>query len=250
KYEDTIVLSFKDTPLNFCNNMTDLKESANMNAHHQEIPGKGVINNRLSELFFLRLLDIDIDHHFMERLNMREQRIRATVPLPFSLIIHNVARDGLAKRMNFTQPLFLQTPIIEYVYKPGDGSRTLISEQHIESLSLASKAELKKMHSVAQRVNDFMRGQALCVGLHLDYMSLEFGHLIENDFYESDGALILIDELSADTIHFTDITSQEPLSGVHNQQIMYQEIAQRFQLLDNGGPKDLARRKAQTCPYP
>lgn len=40
------------------------------------IDGKGVLNNRISEFIYERLGGIGIPHHFLKRLNMREQLVR------------------------------------------------------------------------------------------------------------------------------------------------------------------------------
>lgn len=243
-YEDTLVLSFNDTCLTSqkYNNISHQK-AANAALSKPLVPGKGIINNRISELFFTRLTDINIENHFVDRLNMREQRVKAASPLPFKVTIHNVARGDFAKRMNLTEDLFLQIPIIEFSHKLDDGSRSILSEQHIESFSLAAKEEISEIYDISNRVNDFMRGQCLSVGLQLDFFSLEFGQYFSGDFFEVDSSLILIDELSPDTMHFTDIASQKVLHGASNSKGVYEDIASRFQVLKNGGPEDLKQKK-------
>ncbi|HRY07859.1 MAG TPA: phosphoribosylaminoimidazolesuccinocarboxamide synthase, partial [Hyphomicrobiaceae bacterium] len=43
---------------------------------HALIEGKGVLNNRISEVIFQRLGEIGVPTHFIKRINMREQLIR------------------------------------------------------------------------------------------------------------------------------------------------------------------------------
>lgn len=243
-YEDTLILCFNDASLPPGNKTTiPCKKVANTVPSKLLVPGKGIINNRISELFFTRLADINIENHFVDRLNMREQRVKAASPLPFKVTIHNVARGGFAKRMNSTDDLFLEIPIIEFSHKLDDGSHSILSEQHIESFSLAAKEEISDIYDIANRVNDFMRGQCLSVGLQLDYFSLEFGQYFSGDFFEADSSLILIDELSPDTMHFTDIGSRKVLHGALNDKDVYENIASRFQVLKNGGPEDLKQKR-------
>ncbi len=243
-YDDTLVLCFNDTCLTSQNSKNiPYQKVANTVLSTSLVPGKGIINNRISELFFTRLADINIENHFVDRLNMREQRVKAASPLPFQITIHNVARGDFSKRMNLTEDLHLQIPIIEFSHKLDDGSRSILSEQHIESFSLATKEEISDIYEISNRVNDFMRGQCLSVGLQLDYFSLEFGQYFSGDFFEADASLILIDELSPDTMHFTDIGSQKVLHGALNDKDVYEDIADRFQVLKNGGPEDLKQKK-------
>ena len=243
-YEDTLILCFNDTSLISHNNKNiPHQKAANTELSKSLVPGKGIINNRISELFFTRLADINIENHFVDRLNMREQRVKSASPLPFKITIHNVARGDFVKRMNLTEGLHLQMPIIEFSHKLDNGSPSILSEQHIESFSLASKDEVSEIYEISNRVNDFMRGQSLSVGLQLDYFSLEFGQYFSGDFFEVDSSLILIDELSPDTMHFTDIGSQKCLSGTTNDKAVYEDIANRFQVLKNGGPEDLKQKK-------
>ena len=63
------------------------------------INGKGVLNNRISEHVFTLLGNIGIPHHFIRRLNMREQLIRQVEIIPIEVVIRNVAAGSLSKRL-------------------------------------------------------------------------------------------------------------------------------------------------------
>ena len=64
-YEDTLVLSFNDTCLTSQkHNNIPHQKAANTELSKPLVPGKGIINNRISELFFTRLTDINIENHF------------------------------------------------------------------------------------------------------------------------------------------------------------------------------------------
>src|SRR5713101_7690930 len=60
----TIVQYFKD------------EASASNDKKRGIIPGKGVLNNRISEFLMLKLAEIGIPTHLVRRLNMREQLVR------------------------------------------------------------------------------------------------------------------------------------------------------------------------------
>src|ERR671915_1957287 len=61
------------------------------NKKHALIEGKGVLNNRISEYIFVKLAEIGVPTHFMRRLNMREQLIRAVEIIPLEVVVRNVA---------------------------------------------------------------------------------------------------------------------------------------------------------------
>ena len=62
-----------------------------------QIPGKGVLNNRISEYIMLRLGEIGIPTHFVRRLNMREQLIREVEIIPVEVIVRNISAGSMAK---------------------------------------------------------------------------------------------------------------------------------------------------------
>ena len=58
---------------------------------HAIIDGKGVLNNRISEYVMTSLTGIGVPNHFIRRLNMREQLIRAVEIIPIEVVVRNVA---------------------------------------------------------------------------------------------------------------------------------------------------------------
>src|SRR6056297_2352779 len=63
------------------------------------IDGKGVLNNRLSEYFMTGLNAIGVPTHFIKRINMREQLIRAVEIIPLEVVVRNVAVGSICKRL-------------------------------------------------------------------------------------------------------------------------------------------------------
>jgi phosphoribosylaminoimidazole-succinocarboxamide synthase len=66
---------------------------------HATIDGKGVLNNRLSEFFMSGLNQIGVPTHFIRRINMREQLIRAVEIIPLEVVVRNVAAGSISKRL-------------------------------------------------------------------------------------------------------------------------------------------------------
>jgi phosphoribosylaminoimidazole-succinocarboxamide synthase len=211
------------------------------------VTGKGVINNRLSEMFMVRLSDIGVQTHLIRRLNMREQLVRATEALPFHSVIHNVASGNFAKRLNLDEGMLLPEAIPEFHIKNKETTEPVISERHITALGWADEEELERINGINQRVNDFLCGQFLALGLRLIRYKLEFGRIYLSE-YLGDTQIVLIDEISVDTCCVLDIKTGQRWD-VHcltpeelrdyDQRSIYHKLADRFGLLTEGGPVDL-----------
>ncbi|CAO5681937.1 MAG: Phosphoribosylaminoimidazole-succinocarboxamide synthase [Holosporales bacterium] len=240
-FEDSFVLHFKDTisqsfsDFSFINHHRNSKVMPMTFKKEYTIPGKGAINNRMSEMFFKNLSDCRIANHFIERLNMKEQRVQACTALPFKVIVHNFASPSFAKRMDLETKHFLSDPIIEFVYTLKDGTASFVSDKHLLAFNMASQDEIEEIMTKANRANDFLSGQFASVGLKLINFSLEFGRFSYMDFYNSCD-LLIIDEITPETLCLFDINSNEfwdkdsivqDLES-NNATKIYQKIAYRF----------------------
>ena len=205
------------------------------------ITGKGVINNRISEYLMTRLNEIGIPTHFVRRLNMREQLVKAVEIIPIEVVVRNIAAGSLSRRLAIAEGTPLPRSIIEYYYKSDELNDPLVSEEHITAFNWASIQEIDEMASLALRVNDFLTGLFLGVGLRLVDFKLEFGRLWE----EEDMRILVADEISPDSCRLWDTKTNEKLDKDRFRRDMgkveeaYQEVARRLGILPEGGPRDL-----------
>ncbi len=211
------------------------------NQKHAIITGKGVLNNRISEYLMVRLAEIGIPTHFVRRLNMREQLIREVEIIPVEVVVRNVVAGSLAKRLGLEDGTPLPRSIVEYYYKADELGDPLISEEHITAFGWASVQDLDDILSMSLRINDFLSGLFLSVGLRLIDFKLEFGRLYEGDQVY----IVLADEISPDSCRLWDTETNEKLDkdrfrqDLGNVEGAYQEVARRLGILPEGGPKDL-----------
>ena len=202
------------------------------------IEGKGVLNNRLSEFFMTGLMQIVVPTHFIKRLNMREQLIRQVEIIPLEVIVRNFAAGTIAKRLGLEEGTPLPRPIIEFCYKDDALGDPLVSEEHIAAFGWASQQDLDDMVSMALRVNDFMSGLMLAVGIRLVDFKIEIGRAWDNDFMR----LILADEISPDSCRLWDIeTGQKLDKDVFRRDLgdladAYTEVARRLGVLPTNAP--------------
>ena len=202
------------------------------------IEGKGVLNNRLSEFFMTGLMQIGVPTHFIKRLNMREQLIRQVEIIPLEVIVRNFAAGTICKRLGLEEGAPLPRPIIEFCYKDDSLGDPLVSEEHIAAFGWASQQDLDDMVSMALRVNDFMSGLMLAVGIRLIDFKIEIGRAWDNDFMR----LILADEISPDSCRLWDIeTGQKLDKDVFRRDLgdladAYTEVARRLGVLPTNAP--------------
>ncbi len=205
------------------------------------ITGKGVLNNRISEHLMLRLQDIGVPTHFVRRLNMREQLIREVEIIPLEIVIRNVAAGSLSKRLGIPEGTRLPRSILEYYYKNDSLNDPMVAEEHITAFGWASTADMDDIVALALRINDFLTGLFLGVGITLVDFKLEFGRLWENE----DMRLVLADEISPDNCRLWDVKTSEKLDKDRFRRDMgrveeaYQEVARRLGILPEAGNNDM-----------
>ncbi len=145
---------------------------------HEVIEGKGVLNNRISEFVFQRLNDIGVPTHFIRQLNMREQLIREVEIIPLEVVVRNVAAGSLSTRLGLEEGTQLPRSIIEFYYKNDQLNDPMVSEEHITAFGWAAPQEIDDIMALAIRVNDFLSGLFLGVGIRLVDFKIETGPLV------------------------------------------------------------------------
>jgi phosphoribosylaminoimidazole-succinocarboxamide synthase len=197
------------------------------------IEGKGVLNNMLSEYFMTGLNNIGVPTHFIRRVNMREQLVRACEIVPLEVIVRNFAAGTMAKRLGLEEGTQLPRPIVEYCLKDDKLGDPLVTEEHIAAFGWASQQDMDDILSLALRVNDFLAGVMYGVGIKLIDFKIEVGRVYEGDFQR----LIVADEISPDSCRLWDIkTGQKLDKDVFRRDLgsltdAYTEVAKRLGVL-------------------
>ena len=196
------------------------------------VEGKGVLNNRLSEFFMSGLNAIGVPTHFIRRLNMREQMVRMAEILPLEVVVRNFAAGELSARLGIPEGVALPRPIVEYYYKDDRLNSPLVAEEHIVAFGWANQQDLDDMVALALRVNDFMSGVMLGVGVRLADFRLEMGRIWEGDFMR----LIVADEITPDSCRLWDLRAMTEREGAGPADPVplgdvYSELARRLGVL-------------------
>lgn len=201
------------------------------------IDGKGVLNNRLSEFFMSGLNAIGVPTHFIRRLNMREQLIRSVEIIPLEVVIRNVAAGSISKRLGIEEGTALPRPIVEFYYKDDALGDPLVAEEHVIAFGWASQQDLDDMVALGLRVNDFLSGLMMGVGIKLVDFKIEIGRIWDGDYMR----LIVADEISPDSCRLWDMkTGQKLDKDVFRRDLgdladAYTEVAKRLGVLPDQG---------------
>ncbi|MDT8326167.1 Phosphoribosylaminoimidazole-succinocarboxamide synthase [Roseovarius gaetbuli] len=200
------------------------------------IEGKGVLNNMLSEYFMTGLNTIGVPTHFIKRINMREQLVRACEIVPLEIIVRNYAAGSMAKRLGIEEGTQLPRPIVEYCLKDDALGDPLVTEEHIAAFGWASQQDMDDILSLALRVNDFMAGVMFGIGIKLVDFKIEVGRVYDGDFQR----LIVADEISPDSCRLWDIETGRKLDkDVFRRDLgsltdAYTEVANRLGIMPKG----------------
>jgi phosphoribosylaminoimidazole-succinocarboxamide synthase len=210
------------------------------NKKHALIEGKGVLNNRISEYIFTKLNEIGVPTHFMRRINMREQLIREVEIIPLEVVVRNVAAGSLSTRLGLEEGKALPRSIIEFYYKNDQLGDPMVSEEHITAFGWANPQEIDEVMALALRINDFLVGLFLGIGIRLVDFKAEFGRLWDNEQMR----IVLADEISPDCCRLWDAANGDKLDKDRFRRDLggvleaYQEVARRLGVLtENPRPK-------------
>ena len=195
-----------------------------------QIEGKGVLNNRLSEYFMNGLNEIGVPTHFIRRINMREQLIRAVEMIPLEVVVRNIAAGSISKRLGIEEGTPLPRPIVEFYYKNDALGDPMVSEEHILAFGWATHQDLDDIVALALRVNDFLSGVMMGVGIKLVDFKIEIGRVYDGDFMR----LVVADEISPDSCRLWDAKTGQKLDkdvfrrDLGNLSEAYTEVARRL----------------------
>ena len=167
------------------------------------IEAKGVMNNRMSELFFTLLERAGVRTHFVRRLDDREMLCKRLDIVPVETVVRNIVAGSMAKRLGREEGQSLKQPVVEYYYKSDPLDDPLIYPEHAIEFGWATASEIEKIKSLALKVNEVLKRFLDERGVLLVDFKLEFGR--------HKGEILLGDEICPDTCRFWDKQTRQKL---------------------------------------
>ena len=213
---DVLIVDYKDDATAF----NGLKKGT--------IVGKGVVNNRMTNLVFRKLENEGVPTHFVEELSDRETAVKKVEIVPLEVIIRNVAAGSFSKRLGVPEGTKFKAPTIEFSYKNDDLGDPLINDYFAIAMELATREEIDTITKYAFKVNEVLKAYFMEANIELVDFKIEFGRY--------HGQIILADETSPDTCRLWDSKTHEKLDkdrfrrDLGNVEEAYQEVFKRLGL--------------------
>ena len=198
------------------------------------IKGKGVLNNYISEHIMTAVRDLGIPGHFIARLNDREQLIHKLEIIPIEVVVRNVAAGSICTRLGLEEGTTLNNTLVEFCLKDDSLGDPIIAPEHIFTFGWATPEELEIIVEDTLRINDFLTGLFLGVGVRLIDFKLEFGRFYHDQDAADDPIIMLADEISPDNCRLWDAQTNEKMDKDRFRRDLgglveaYQEIAKRL----------------------
>ena len=189
--ENLYIVSYKDDATAF----NGLKKG--------QITGKGVINNKMTNIIFKYLADNGIKTHLVEEINDRETIVKKVQIVPLEVIVRNVAAGSFSKRFGVEEGTALKNPIVEFSYKNDALGDPMINNMQATAIGIATEEEIEDITSQVLKINELLKKYFLERGIKLIDFKVEFGRC--------NGEIILADETSPDTCRLWDVETNEKL---------------------------------------
>lgn len=169
-----------------------------------QIAHKGVRNAAISTRLFKLLEENGVATQLVERTAEDTLLCKKLKMFPVEVVVRNYAAGSICKRLGFEEGVKMKKPMLEFFLKDDSLGDPLITDAHIEELELVTRAERDEIERLALRVNEVLSAFFAERKVILVDYKLEFG-------MDSEGNIILGDEISPDTCRFWDAETREKL---------------------------------------
>lgn len=167
------------------------------------IAGKGVINNKMTNIVFQYLAENGVENHFVKEISDRETLVKKVKIVPLEVIVRNIAAGSFSKKFGVEEGTPLKNAVLEFSYKNDDLGDPMINDMQITAIGIATEQELKTISESALKINELMKKFFLERNIILVDFKIEFGKYGDN--------VILADEVSPDTCRLWDADTKQKL---------------------------------------
>ncbi len=190
------------------------------------IAGKGEVNAAVATRIFEFLAEAGVPTHLEALLSPREQLVKAVRIVPLEVVVRNRAAGSFAKRYGVPEGGELSPVVVEWCLKDDALGDPMLNDSAAVALGIVTPEELETLFELTAEVNDLLKPFFAARGLDLVDFKLEFG-------VDSDGDIVLADEISPDTCRLWDSSTgdkldkdrfRRDLGGVEE---AYQEVRRR-----------------------
>jgi len=169
-----------------------------------QIEHKGVRNAAITTRLFRLLEEQGITTQLVEQTADDTLLCRRLEMFPVEVVVRNYAAGSICKRLGFEEGHKMKKPMLEFFLKDDSLGDPLVTDAHIEELDLLTRAERDEIEQLTLKINETLVDFFAERNVLLIDFKLEFGK-------DSDGHIVLGDEISPDTCRFWDAESHEKM---------------------------------------
>ena len=199
---DRMVLQFKDTITG--------NAAGNINPGGDfvvgRLDGKGVASANVAAYFFNLIGGAGVATHFGGLRSNNEIEVTLTARIPLEVIYRAKAGGSFLARYRGRVESMAPLDLVEFNLKDDALRDPLITPHAIVKLGIASESELQQIETITRNIAALVANVLSERGLELVDLKLEFGR--------SNGKIIMIDELSGDTMRIFDPVQQRPINQI------------------------------------
>ena len=191
--------------------------------------GKGALNNKISAALFEYLESKGVPTHYVKMLDDNNMLHKRADVILIEVIVRNIATGSLSRNLGIEDGKVLPFTLVEFDYKNDELGDPKLNDQHALILELVkSQDDLDYIRYMARKINKFLSEFYSELNLKVVDFKLEFG-------VDSNGNIILIDELSPDNFRLWDADTNEKMDkdrfrqGLGGLKEAYEEVLRRIQ---------------------
>lgn len=182
-----------------------LNQATALNGKRKEhVSDKGLVNNQIDSLIFSYLGQQGIATHFIKQVSQSDQLVKKMTMIPLEVVIRNFASGSFQRKFDTAYLLPFTQPVQEFYYKSDRLDDPFINDSQIHALGIATPEQLAIIRDQALQVNEALTKLFASANIDLVDFKLEFGT-------DSEGNLILGDEISPDSCRLVDADTHESL---------------------------------------
>lgn len=194
------------------------------------VSGSGILRNSISAFLMSKLDLVGIDHHFIEKINMREQMVQMVDILPIKFVVSYLASGRYVTEFGMEEGSVFEKPMLDLKYKTSDKKYATVTEEQIMHLCYMNKYAVAEIKKSVIRASDFLAGVFAGAGIRLVESSFVLGTVFDGHEFTA----LIADEISPATCRLWDLSDNTKLDFERVMQNpedtieVYQEISRRL----------------------
>jgi len=182
-----------------------------------QIVGKGEINCAIASALFQEITAAGISTHYLSCPAPNQMLVKAVKIIPLEVVVRNIAAGSLCRQTGLPLGQVLPRPLVEFYYKDDALGDPLLTIDRLFLMELATPAQLEQLQTMTRQINQILIRFFQECNITLVDFKLEFG-------IDTQGQIILADEISPDTCRLWDSQETDPAKRVLDKDRFRQDL--------------------------